>query len=462
MDLVEQLNRIFFPGAVAVIGASANPQKVGYICVANLVEAGFRGRIYPVNPNLSQLLGLKVYPSIEAIPDAVDLAMIVIPAELVIPAVEECAAKGVTGVIVISSGFKEVDTGTGRDLQTRLRDIANRSGIRIMGPNTVGFVNPRAKLVASFQTTLQMSQPGNVGIATQSGGMCSYLVHALTNHNTGISKAIGMGNRCNLDFDEIVSYFSQDTETDVIILYIEGLEQPERLMAVARETVRRKPILVYKGGRSQDSSRATLSHTGALAGNQALYKAAFTQSGIININDITDIVDTAKALALQSPTAGNRIAVLSVQAGGGIIIADRCRELGLKLAAFSPATRERLKSLASPLNSIDNPVDIAWKSDEYDASREILKTVLEDEGVDAAIVAALYYASNMQLIQAVIDTAGEYKKPVTVCLDSPLGAASSQLEALERSHIPAYSLPERAVTGMAGLVKYGEIIRSMR
>ena len=207
----------------------------------------------------------------EAIPDEVDLAMIVIPAEGVISAVEECVAKGVSGVMVISSGFREVATETGLDLEARLRDIGNNSGVRIIGPNTLGLVNPRAKLLASFQTTLQLSQIGSVAVATQSGGLCSYIVHALTNHNIGVSKAIGLGNRCNLDFDEIVTYLSQDRETSVIVLYIEGLEQPRRLMDVARETVRRKPILVYKGGRSQDSSPATLSHTGALAGKHELY-----------------------------------------------------------------------------------------------------------------------------------------------------------------------------------------------
>lgn len=175
--------------------------------------------------------------------------MLAVPAELTLSIIEECIAKGVKGVILISGGFREVGTEIGADLQAQLRDIANRGGMKIIGPNTLGFVNPRAKLNASFQYTLSLSRAGNVAVAAQSGGTTTYVVHALTNHNVGISKAIGLGNRCNLDFDELVAYFGQDRDTEVIILYVEGLEQPRRLIKAAQKVTKRKPILVYKAGR---------------------------------------------------------------------------------------------------------------------------------------------------------------------------------------------------------------------
>jgi len=217
--------------------------------------------------------------------------------------------------------------------------------------------------------------------------------------------------------------------------------------------------VVYKGGRGEEMSRTTFAHTGALAGDYAFYEKAFSQAGMIAVDSITEVVDTAKALAFQPPAGGNRVAILSVQAGPAIIIADQCRRQGLALAGFSAATKKKLKKLASPLNAVDNPVDLAWKSDEFDACRQMLKAVLDDDGVDAIIVAAVFYASNMELMKAVVDIAGEAKKPITVCLDSPRGAAQAEINALEASGVPVSPLPERAVSGMAGLVKYGKIAK---
>ena len=461
MDLVEQLDHIFFPRSVAVVGASANPEKVGFMCVGNLLEAGFGGRIYPVNPGLSELFGLRAYPSVTAIPGEVDLAMVAIPAELTLSTIEECIAKGVKGTILISGGFREVGTEIGADLQARLRDIANRGGMKIIGPNTLGLVNPRAKLNASFQYTLSLSQAGNVAVAAQSGGTTIYVVHALTNHNVGISKAMGLGNRCNLDFDDLVTYFGQDKDTGVIVLYVEGLEQPRRLIKAARQVTKRKPIVVYKAGRGEEMDRATLSHTGALAGKYEFYKAAFHQAGMVVVDSVTELVDVAKALSFQPAAAGNRVAIFSVQAGPGIIMADKCRELGLRLAQFSPATKRRLRRLASPLNPVDNPVDLGWTSNEFDACREMLKVVLDDDGVDAVTVAAVFYGSNMELIRAVVDIAKDSKKPITVCLDSPGGLAYAEINALEGSGIPTYPLPERAITGLGGLIRYGGILKAV-
>ncbi len=458
MDLVKQLDHIFNPRSVAVVGASANPEKVGYMCVGNLLEAGFGGRVYPVNPSLAQLFGLKAYPSVSAIPGELDLAMVVIPAELTLSTIEECVAKGVKGAILISGGFREAGTEIGADLQAQLGEMASKGGMKIIGPNTFGLINPRARLNASFQYTLKLSQAGSVAVAAQSGGTAIYIVHSLTNHNVGISKAIGLGNRCNLDFDEVVTYLGQDEDTEVIALYVEGLEQPQSLIKAAQRVVKRKPIVVYKGGRGEEAEQATLAHTGAKAGKYESYEAAFSEAGMIVVDDITELVDVAKALALQPAAGGNRVAIFSVQAGPAIIMADKCRERGLALAQFSAATKNRLKELASPFNPVDNPVDLAWKSDEFDASREMLKAVLDDDGVDALTVAAVFYSTNMEVMRAVLDVARGSKKPITVCLDSPRGVAYAEIGALESNSIPVYPLPERAITGLAGLVKYGKIL----
>jgi acyl-CoA synthetase (NDP forming) len=458
-NIIERLECIFNPRSVAVVGASASPEKLGFMCLGNLLEAGFGGKIYPVNPNISELFGLKVYPSVAAIPGEVDLAVVVIPAELSLASIEECAAKGVRGAILVSGGFGEVGTSLGTKLQARLKAIADRGGMKIIGPNTLGLVNPRARLTASFQYTLSLSRAGNVAVAAQSGGTTIYIVHALTNQNVGVSKAIGLGNRCNLDFDELVSYFGQDRDTEVIILYVEGLDEPERLFDAASKVTRSKPVVVYKGGRGEEMSRVTFAHTGALAGDYTLYEKDFREAGMLAVDSISEAVDIAKALSYQPPAGGNRVAVLSVQAGPAIIMADKCRQQGLRLAQFSEATKQELEELASPLNAVDNPVDLAWKSDDFDTCRRMLKLVLNDDGVDAIIVAAVFYASNMELMRAVVDIAGGAKKSMTVCLDSPRGVAQAEINILEANGVPVFPLPERAVTGLAGLVRYGEIVK---
>jgi len=459
MDLVEQLNHIFYPEAVAVVGASNNPEKLGSRCVANLLEAGFGGRIYPINPHLPEILGLKTYPSVGAIPGEVDLAVIAIPAELTVSVIEECVAKGIKGAVMFTSGFRELGTRIGTDLQDRIRDIANRGGMKIIGPNCLGLANLAANLNTSFHPHFGSSKVGGVAIASQSGGVCAYIARTLTNDNVGVSKAISMGNRCNLDFDEILSYFAEDEDTKMVVMYIEGLEKPRQLMNVARQMVKRKPVIVYKSARGRELNRTALSHTGTLAGNYEFYKAAFSQAGIITVDSLTELVDMAKALTLQPPSSGDRVAILSVQAGLTMIMADKCRELGLRLAEFSPLTRERLGRLA--LNTTNNPVDLAWGASGFESSREILKVIVEDEGVDVVTVAAVHNPPAMELMRAAVDITKHYKNSVTVCLDVPDEAAGEDSRALEANGVPTYPLPERAVAGLAGLVRYGRILKAL-
>ncbi|MFC2008173.1 hypothetical protein ACFLT0_00570 [Chloroflexota bacterium] len=332
-------------------------------------------------------------------------------------------------------------------------------GVKVIGPNTIGLVNPGFHLNATFNPFFNSIKAGNAACLSQSGGMGGFISYTLCEHNVGISKLMGLGNRCNLDFHEVLLYLAQDEQTNVIVMYIEGLEQPKQLLTTAREVVRHKPIVVYKGGRGEDSDRATLSHTGALAGKYEFYRAAFTQAGMLTTNNITELADMAKALAFQPPASGNRIAIISVQAGPGIIIADKCREQGLRLAEILPATKRKLRQLISPLNPVDNPIDLAWQYDKVDTCRAMLEVILNDDSVDALIVAGVGYTP--ELTEAVIDVGKHYTKPLVACL-SPFGGFNcEQRNALEESRIPTYPLPERAVTGLAGLVRYGEVLAAL-
>lgn len=458
MDLYSKLNYVFYPDSVAVIGASSNPQKPGYLCTSNLVNDGYKGNIYPINPSLSGLLGLQTYSTILDIPGEVDLAISVVPAAQAVSVLNDCVKKHVKGIIFVSAGFSETGSDIGSNLQYELKEIADDSGIKIIGPNTMGLINTKANLNATFSPGLGLSKIGNVSVVSQSGGMCVYLVNALTDNNIGVGKVIGLGNRCNLDFDEMVEYLARDEETEAIVLYIEGLNNPKKLMNAAFKTVKEKPIIVFKGGRSEESSTATRSHTGSLAGKYEYYKAAFRQGGMISVDTLTELADVVKAVVLQPPAQGNRLAVLSLQAGPGIITADKAREFGMKLSTFSPETRQRLRENISPLLSIENPVDMAWTGSNIDTSREILEAVLTDENVDAVIVSFISFDLSRELPKALIEVTATAKKPVITCVGA-LGSADETIDALETAGIPTYPFPDRACTGLAGLMQYGEILK---
>ena len=460
MDFTSQLDHIFYPASVAVIGASLNPQKPGYLCTSNLINDGFKGEIYPVNPSLPELLGLKTYSSILDIPGEVDMAISVVPAEQAISVLKECVKKQVKGIIFVSAGFSEIGSDIGSNLQNQLKEIADKAAVKIIGPNTMGLMNTKANLNATFSPGLGLGKAGTVSVVSQSGGMCVYLVNALTDNNVGVGKVIGLGNRCNLDFDEMVEYLALDDETDVIVLYIEGLNNPGKLMNAALKTVRKKPIIVFKGGRSEESSTATRSHTGSLAGKYAYYKAAFIQSGMISVDTLTELADITKAVLLRPPAHGNRLAVLSLQAGPGIIAADKAREYGMRLSVFSQDTKIRLREKISPLLSIENPVDMAWTGSNIDTSREILTAVLGDEDVDAVIVSFISFSLSRELPKALIEVAATNRKPIIACVGS-LGSTEDTINALEEAGIPTYPFPDRAITGLTGLVSYGEISKSI-
>ncbi len=452
------LSRVFYPGSVAIIGASADETKLGFLCVRHMLQWGYRGRLYPVNPNSREILGLKTFPSVSEIPGSeIDLAILVRPAGASVKAIQECAAKHVKGVVMISSGFRELGSPAGRQLQCELAAAATGGGVYIIGPNTIGMVCRTSGVNASFQDTLQEVKPGNVSVVTQSGGVCMFIVHALMNQGTGISKALSLGNQCNLDFAEMLEYLVRDDDTKVVILYVEGLENARDALVAGRALAHRKPVLCYKGGHDNVMIEPIMSHTGAVAGSYPTHLAAFRQAGFIIEESTEDLVDAAKALCMQPPAAGPGFAVLSPQSGPGIIIADACQSRGLKLAEFTQKTRGKLHAVVDPTTYRDNPVDMAITATRFDESVETLKIVLDDPNVDIVICSTLYHHIYNQLMLAVIHLAPEARKPLLVCCDSPKGIAAPEVPALEAAGVPVFSLPERTAVAASALVQYGQI-----
>ncbi len=454
MSLVEEFRPLFYPKSVALVGASSNPAKIGFLALQNIIEWGFKGQVYPINPDGKDILGLTSYPTLAAVPASrIDLAMIARPGAELPSILAECLKKGIKGAVIVTGGMKEMGTAEGKRLEDEMACVANPAGMKIIGPNTIGMVNRTVGINVSFQNTLGALKPGNISLVTQSGGTCMYMVHELMNQGAGVSKALSLGNRCNVGFPELLEYLAEDNDTRVVILHIEGMDDAPRFIQAGRKLSARKPVLSYKVGNFNNLSGAVCSHTGALAGKPEFQQAALRQAGFIPLTTTTDLVDAAKALSYQPPARGNRFAVLSPQAGPAIIISDTCQRLGMCLAEFTPASQEKLDKLVDPTTYKSNPIDMAVTATRFEESLKTLEIVAADDNVDVIICATLFHATYIHLMRALIHLAGKLPKPVVVCCDSPIGVPNPEVPELERLKIPTYSLPERAALAAWALTK---------
>jgi acetyl-CoA synthetase (ADP-forming) len=453
------LDAIFNPKSVAVIGASDNPGKLGSHVMRSLTEGRYPGRIYPVNPGKNEILEIKAYPSLFEVPDGVDLSVIVLPAEQVPKIIIECQEKNVKGIIVITAGFKEIEDKRGETLQREIMELADRAGIKIIGPNTFGVVNLHLPLNASFTPEFSLVEKGGISFVSQSGGMSHLMGFLSIQNKVGLSKIIGLGNRCNVDFAEMVEYLIKDLQTKVIAMYIEGIDQPKRLINVARKNHHGKPMLAYKVGRSLTSDKASQFHTGSLAGKHAIYEGALKQAGILMVESSEDLLDAAKALTMCPLPKGNKVAVLSGQAGPGMAACDICETQGLIIHPFSTETQKRVEDLLPPLAIRTNPVDMgpAWYDSE--AIKGIVRTVLQDENIDAIVLCIMFASANRSAVGMLADFLLQERisKPVLCCFSAPAGIWDDAIERLEESGIPNYPTPERAAKTLVNLVRFKRI-----
>ena len=453
------IDAIFNPGTVAVIGASGNPGKLGSHVMRSLTEGKYPGKIFPVNPGKEEILGIKTYPSLSRVPDAVDLSIIVLPAEQVPRIIKECLEKGVKGIVLITAGFKEIEDKRGEVLQKEITELADQSGIKVIGPNTFGIVNLHLPLNASFTPEFSLVEKGGISFVSQSGGMSHLMAFLSLQNKVGFSKIIGLGNRCNVDFAEMVEYLIQDSQTKVIAMYMEGIDHPKRLMEIAKRGIREKPILAYKVGRSSTSDKASQFHTGSLAGKHEIYEGAFKQVGILTVGSSEELLDTAKALTMCPLPDGNKVAVLSGQAGPGMAACDVCEMEGLLIPPFSTETQKRIEELLPPLAIRTNPVDMgpAWYDSE--AIKGIVHTVLEDKNIDAIILCIMFASANRPAVGILTDLLLQRRtnKPILCCFSSPAGIWDDEIKRLEGSGIPNYPAPERAAKTLVNLFRFKKI-----
>jgi acyl-CoA synthetase (NDP forming) len=458
----ENLDVLFNPNTVAVIGASDNPAKLGFHVMKSLTKGEFKGTIVPVNPGSAVMMGIQAYPSIEGYQGPVDLAIVVLPAKAVPGIFDECIRKGTKGIVLITAGFKEIDDPLGAELQAALARVANEAELPVIGPNTFGIVNLHLSLNASFTPEFSWLQKGGISLVSQSGGISHLMAFMAMERNMGISKIVGLGNRLNVDFEEMFTYLATDPNTDVIALYLEGLDDPRKLMEAAKEHRGRKPAVAYKTGSALKGDQASLSHTGSMAGRHEIYEGALKQAGILPVNNAEALLDTARAFAMCPLPKGPRVAILSGQAGPGMAACDLCEAQGLEIAVFQAETQRVIDDLLPPLALRTNPVDMgpAW----YNASaiEGIIRAVMTDDHVNGLLILMMYASANRGAPAGISPLLLEWKqsKPVVSCLVSPPGIWDEEIRTMESGKvIMNCPTPERAALAMASLWKYREMIQ---
>jgi acetyltransferase len=457
--MIKNIEPVMNPRSIAVVGATNRAGSVGLAVFRNILDAGFQGLLYPVNPKVKSVQNVKAYPKLSSITDEVDVAVIIVPAEIVCSVLEEAGQKQVKGAIVISAGFKEVGE-RGAERERQLKETAAKYDIRVIGPNCLGVINnnEKVRLNASFAT--KMPKPGNIAFISQSGALCTAVLDYAEGKNIGFSKFVSFGNKADVNEIDLLNYLKNDPDTQVILMYLEDIAHGRAFLETAREITwqAHKPILAIKSGRSAEGALAAASHTGSLAGSDSAYDAIFRQSGILRVEGVDELFNCALAFAKQPIPKGNRIAIVTNAGGPGIMATDAAIRHELKIATFSEQTKQKLKQELPPTASIRNPVDVIGDAthERYEAA---IRHVLMDENVDGAIVIL-----TPQTMTDVLETA-EIIPRVAKNTDKPLLCSfmgivdvSEGIEHLEANGIPNYAFPEAATRSMASMAFYGNLL----
>lgn len=452
---MDQLNGFFNPKSVAIVGASAAAGKIGNAIVKNMIKSGFRGKILPVNPKEKEIEGLKCYPSITAVDENIEVAVVAIPAVHTIRLAEECGRKKVKYMVVISAGFKE--TGQeGMRLEKDLIAACHRHRMRLLGPNCIGVMDTHHKLNASFSGVYP--EKGNIAFISQSGAMLVAILDWSKAAGIGFSKVVSLGNKAGLTEAHCIESAAADPNTSVILCYIEDVANGVHFMDVVKEATKKKPVIILKSGTSQAGARAASSHTGALAGSDIAYETAFRQSGVIRARTMPELFDLGIAFSRQPLPAGKNIAVVTNAGGPGIVTTDIIEETGMKMARFEKKTIDTLRAHLPAEANIYNPVDVLGDAgaDRYALA---LEGVLQDAGADSAIVMLCPTAVTdpVHTARKIIDIHHKYpRKPVLAAyMGGELLAEGTQL--LESKGIPCFVFPEPAVTALAGMNRYASL-----
>lgn len=441
------LDALFKPSSIALVGAAHTDLKLGGVVLKNLLS--FRGRVFPVNPKYTELMGVRTYPSVAEIPGPVDLALVLRPAEEV-PAIMRDFGGRTKMVIVMSSGFSEVGNDA---LQEEVKKTASVQGIRVLGPNCMGVYNPHQRLDTLFLSKDRLPRPkkGNVALVSQSGAVLSCLLTEVVESRTGISKAVGYGNAMDIDEAEIFDYLAHDSQTAVVLSYIESVGDGRRFISAARRLSDAKPLMVLKAGKGSSGQDAAYSHTGRLAGSYEVFHSVLRQFNIREAQDFDLLMDAAKALSLKKPGKGSRVLIATNGGGSGVLAADECVRLGLDVVHLSGQKKERMKSHFPAFYSVNNPIDLTAQVQDQDYVTAICEL---KEDYDGFMVIALPNVLGITegLAGLLAECSRTLGKPL-VCNIPPGGIGGKLTRLLERAKIPVYPTPERAVRALRALLE---------
>ena len=455
---MRDLDRFFKPKSVAVIGATPSAGKIGNIIIENLFSDGYLGEILFVNPNYNEILGMRCYHSITECPGEVDMAVVVVPAKLVPEVLQQVGQKGTKAATIISAGFSEGDA-EGKERERVVLEIARKHGIRLVGPNSLGVISPHKRLNASFARASPLK--GSIAFFSQSGAFCTAAIEYSIGEMLGFSAFVSTGNKADIDDAELVEYFARDPKTKCIAAYMESTRRGRELFRALDRASMKKPIVILKAGRSARGAKAATSHTGALAGADAAYDAAFRQTGVYRARTMFELFDAAQALADQPPLIGEGLAIVTNAGGMGVIATDAADDVGLALADLTQETLNEIGKACPPTWSWGNPIDIIGDAD---TSRyaNVLKAVGQAPEVKGImVIAARQAATNLyEIAKWIAITAKLSGKPTVACFAGIDDPESEQF--LDSRGVPVMPVPERAITALHALSVRGKYLRKKR
>jgi len=477
-ETIQKMDAFFNPHSVAVVGATKKVDKAGHVIFKNFAtnkERGvFKGELYPVNPNEDSILGFKCFKSLSKIPNEVELIVVIVPAKFVPSIMEEAVAKKVKTAIIISSGFKEVGN---KELEDQVVAAAKKGGIRVLGPNCLGVYYsktgidtlflPETKVLTTGEEVVATPRPmpGNIAMITQSGAFGVAALDYLTGRQMGVSKFVSFGNKCDVTESDILHYLLHDKETKVILVYLEDITGGREFLKIAKKVTAKKPVVVIKSGRSAAGARAAASHTGAIAGSDKIYAAAFEQGGVIRARDMEEFFDIGKALAMQPPAMGKNIGILTDAGGPGVMTVDECEALGLTVDHFSEETLQKFQELKDQniilkIAATSNPVDLTGSvtDDMFVMAADLM---FQDPKIHGIILLGLHHMPGLRevYIDGIAKIAENYTKPIVMCDIGETEMALYTRSRFDRLCVPSFESPEDAARAMKGLVTYGEYLK---
>jgi len=476
-EALKKMDAFFNPRSVAIIGATKKVDKAGHVIFKNFstnkMRGVFKGELYPVNPNEDSILGFKCYPSITHIPDEVDLIVVIVPANVVPSIMEEAVTKKVKAAIIISAGFREVGN---TELEEQVVAAGKKGGIRILGPNCLGVYYsktgidtlflPETKVLTTGEEIVATPRPmpGNIAMVTQSGAFGAAALDYLTGRQMGVSKFVSFGNKCDVNESDILQYLLHDKETKVMLVYLEDIKDGREFLKIVKKVTVKKPVVVIKSGKSAAGARAAASHTGAIAGSDKIYDAAFEQGGVIRARDMEEFFDLGKALAMQPPALDKNVGILTDAGGPGVMTVDECELLGLTVDRFSEETERKFQELKDKnvilkIAATSNPVDLTGSvtDDMFEISADIM---FQDPQIYGIILLGLHHmpGSKEKYIDGIVKIASKYSKPIVMCDIGETEMALYTRSRFDRLCVPSFTSPEDAARAMKALVTYGSYL----